>query len=81
MWEANAKMVEETYGVEVNWEERFYICPACGEPIYECDWTPNELVHAICPVCGFNEEDETDYDDCDYEVGYDPYMGCFTDDC
>ena len=20
-------------------------------------------------------------DDCDYEVGYDPYLGCYTDDC
>ena len=20
-------------------------------------------------------------DDCDYEVGFDPYAGCFTDDC
>ena len=26
------------------------------------------------------EEDEDDWyeDDCDYEVGYDPYLGCFT---
>ena len=21
-----------------------------------------------------------DYDNCDYEVGYDPYLGCYTDD-
>lgn len=25
--------------------------------------------------------DEEYYDDCDYEVGYDPYLGCFSDDC
>lgn len=24
---------------------------------------------------------EPDPDDCDYEVGFDPYMGCYTDDC
>ena len=24
---------------------------------------------------------ETFDDNCDYEVGYDPYMGCFSDDC
>lgn len=22
-----------------------------------------------------------DEDDCDYEVGYDPYMGCYSDEC
>ena len=21
------------------------------------------------------------WDDCDYECGFDPYMGCYTDDC
>lgn len=24
---------------------------------------------------------EGEPDDCDYEVGYDPYAGCYTDDC
>lgn len=27
------------------------------------------------------EDDYYEDDDCDYEVGYDPYMGCYTDDC
>jgi len=28
------------------------------------------------------EKEPEDYpDDCDYEVGFDPYCGCFTDDC
>ena len=57
MWEANAKMIEEVYGGYVDWDERFYNCPECGEPIYESDWSVNELIKAICPVCGFNEED------------------------
>lgn len=31
----------------------------------------------------FVEEDygTEEPDDCDYEVGFDPYMGCFTDEC
>jgi len=63
MWEANAKYVEETFGVYVDWEERFYECPECGELIYECDWLANDLIE-LCPICGFvdegfvNEEDE-----------------------
>jgi hypothetical protein len=24
---------------------------------------------------------DLDFDDCDYEVGFDPYCGCYTDDC
>lgn len=58
MWEANAKIVEEVYGGYVDWEERFYNCPECGEPIYESDWDANELVHFLCPVCEFNEEED-----------------------
>ena len=57
MWEANAKFVEKVYGGYVDWEERFYNCPECGEPIYECDWDVNELVKFICPICEFTEED------------------------
>lgn len=57
MWEANAKLVEEVYGGHVDWEERFYECPECGEPIYECDWSVNELLKELCPVCGFKDED------------------------
>ena len=43
MWESNAKYVEKVYGSFVDWEERFYICPECGEPVYECDWNENDL--------------------------------------
>jgi len=30
-----------------------------------------------------NEQEEEDYEDCDYdlETGFDPYMGCYSDDC
>lgn len=55
------------------------------------DLTPTEreqLISHICPKCQAGifgadpEEDECEPpDDCDYEVGFDPYCGCFTDDC
>lgn len=57
IWEVNAKIVESTYGGFVDWDERFYNCPECGEPIYECDWSNEELLD-ICPICGFTDEDE-----------------------
>lgn len=44
-----------------------------------------QLVSGICPSCWdsmFSDDDEDeDYDDCDYEMGFDPYMGCYSDDC
>lgn len=61
-----------------------------------CDFGPcpydAEYSHTCEYYCGANEpaddpeiwedEEETNWEDnCDYEVGYDPYMGCFTDDC
>lgn len=56
-WYTNAKFVEKVYGGYVDWEERFYNCPECGEPIYECDWDDKELREFICPICEFTEED------------------------
>jgi hypothetical protein len=44
-------------------------CPYNAKYGYTCEYW-----------CG-ESEPEDDYDDCDYEMGYDPYMGCFTDDC
>ena len=49
-WEENAKEVED-YGGEVNWEQRYYLCLECGEPIYEGDWRRSELLEFFCPVC------------------------------
>lgn len=54
MWEVNAQYVEEVFDAYVDWEERFYECPHCGEPIYECDWTADELIE-LCPICGLNK--------------------------
>lgn len=54
-WEKNAIEVRDTYGTHVDWEERFYECPECGEPIYECDWSERELEHYLCPICEDND--------------------------
>lgn len=81
-WERNAIEARDTYGAHVDWEERFYECPECGEPIYEDDWSERELREFLCPICedGEHWEDEDWEDDVD-ETGYDPYMGCYSDDC
>ena len=57
MWEANAKYCAETFGTYVDWDERFYECPECGEPVYECDWESAELEKELCPICGFSRDD------------------------
>lgn len=53
LWENLAKYCQEVYGVFINWEERFFICPECAEPIYEDDWSVDELMElgGCCPVC------------------------------
>lgn len=51
-WHTAAVMCEELYGVHVNMKEGFFICPECGEPIYESDWE-DYLEWDECPVCGF----------------------------
>lgn len=50
-WRENAKTVEQVYGSYVNWDERFYICPECGEAVYEIDWKNDELEDFLCPIC------------------------------
>lgn len=54
-WEQIANDVESEYGGYVDWYDRFFICPECEEPIYECDWENSDFVDKhgdfICPVC------------------------------
>lgn len=52
-----AKYMNHIYGVHADWVERVYICPECEEPIYECDWTNEELRAHLCPICKFEEID------------------------
>lgn len=57
-WERRAFEVQTVFGVHVDWEERFYICPYCEEPIYEEDWQDGELDDFICPVCEDEDGEE-----------------------
>lgn len=58
-WEIVAKYIEEELGGFVDWDERFFNCPACGEPVYESDWL-TWWPWKRCPICDFDffEEDE-----------------------
>ena len=55
VWEKVAHLTEANYGSYVDWKERFFLCPECGEPIYECDWADSDLINGdedfMCPVC------------------------------
>lgn len=48
------------------------ICPYAAESYGSCEYW-----------CGADDpaDDPEIWDDCDYEVGYDPYIGGFSDDC
>lgn len=50
-WSYCASYCEKTYGTYVDWDEEFFICPECGEPIYKCDWDDHES-WTVCPICG-----------------------------
>lgn len=48
-WEYCANYCEKTYGVYVDWDEEFFHCPECGEPLYFIDWENHNW--ECCPVC------------------------------
>ena len=49
-WLEAAVMCEELYGAEVNMKEGYFVCPSCGEVVYECDWREHDDWE-VCPVC------------------------------
>ena len=57
IWEKVALKVQEETGVHIDWIDRFFECPECGEPIYEEDYNhiddyiPDSYSNYICPVC------------------------------
>jgi hypothetical protein len=66
-WADCAKYCEEIYGVFVDWEEEYFICPECDEPIYADDWGDHDHWN-FCPICEFNYLDcsmnyEDEYED------------------
>lgn len=44
---------EETYGIQNDLEEKYFICPECGEPILYEDWHDLENFW-YCPICEIN---------------------------
>lgn len=48
-WEFNACYLRRTYHAHINWDERYYVCPFCGDRVYEDEW--KETVWYICPFC------------------------------
>ena len=44
-WKHAAKYCEDVFGVYVDWDERFFECPECAEPIYESDWANHDPWH------------------------------------
>ena len=49
-WKTAAQHCEKHYSVHADYEDQFFICPECDEPIlYDDEWEDLE----ICPICGF----------------------------
>lgn len=46
-WEEIAEKVAEDFGVMVDYEDRFFVCPECGEPIYEDDWKESGAIVSV----------------------------------
>ena len=57
-WFNVANSVSNDYCTLVDFDERFFICPECGEPIYDEDWNDTDFENnTICPICGFNGDE------------------------
>ena len=53
-------IIEKEYDGYVDWDEEFFICPECDEPVYKCDYPYIDL-GMLCPICETKlEEDEED---------------------
>lgn len=56
-WVDVAKLVDNGIA-EVDWEDKSFICPHCGEPILAEDWyympagECGDEVVPYCPICG-----------------------------
>lgn len=50
LWESAAEICSTVYGTEVDWEEEFFICPYCLEPVYYEDLY-EDWNGIFCPIC------------------------------
>lgn len=55
-WHTAAVYCEEVYGVHVDMNEGFFICPECCEMVHEVDWDEHDD-WSVCPICGFEFEE------------------------
>lgn len=57
MWEYAAYEVAKRYSELVNWEEHYFVCPGCGQRIYEGRYHETEFFFpdncTCCPICEF----------------------------
>lgn len=61
VWEHIARYVATTYDTEVNFNEEYFLCPECGEPVYACDYIDSDYFlgknayythgKVYCPIC------------------------------
>lgn len=82
VWDETGEEVASFDPEEVEEEDK-YSCMHCGwywiaegEEHPRCQY-PDDGTKAPCEY----EDDYEEPDDCDYECGFDPYCGCYTDDC
>ena len=62
-WNEVAKVVENDFGMQVDWEEKFFVCGECQDVVYECDFdTDPILALGYCPICGAALTEECKYE-------------------
>ena len=65
-WELAARAAEKDCGAEVNYNEEYFVCPECDEPIFSDDWESEDFMAAgsiVCPICGAIMADHSRIDD------------------
>ena len=56
-FECIAKFCQKTYGVPYYSQDKCFICPECGEPLYKEDYDDEDFILGDqfgCPVCDFD---------------------------
>lgn len=54
-WNKIARRCYNDYGTFVDKDDYYFLCPHCGEPIYDCDWREEDYFVGDgvvqCPIC------------------------------
>lgn len=56
-------------------------CPYDAEYSRDCEYWCGADEPQDIPEEWEEEEESAEWNDCDNDMGFDPYMGCITDDC